>query len=139
MRAQIDEVDEAIREQTADNIRNDDTSESTGTRPEELISSSLGPPMNSGPSSQGRTTTFDAGAVILRSHQPPVTLGSLEYLGAEKPHFRNFRAKLTTWLTNMLPLYGFNFMPGFSRVQLQADDQVSHGSMSGLAFKLITF
>jgi hypothetical protein len=115
IRGQIDEVD-ARGQMTEDT----DTLEST----EELISSSLEPPVDDGVPCQGRKTTFDAGAIVLRSHQPPVTLGSLEHLGAENLVFRNFRARLAAWLTHMLPLYGINFVPGCTRVQFQVDHQV---------------
>ncbi len=103
------------------------------------LSSSLEPPVHDDPSCQGRRTTFDAGAVVLRSRQPPVTFEALELGGLEarNPTFRGFRAKLAAWLTEVLPLYGFSFAPGCMRVEFQADDKVSFAS--DLVFWLIAF
>ncbi|KAI9443747.1 hypothetical protein BJY52DRAFT_1206738 [Lactarius psammicola] len=71
----------------------------------------------------GETRTFDAGVVILRSQQRPVTLEAVGDLTAQNPTFKNFRVNLADWLTANLPLYGFSFAPGSMRVEFQADDQ----------------
>ncbi|KAI9433794.1 hypothetical protein BJY52DRAFT_1131964, partial [Lactarius psammicola] len=74
---------------------------------------------------QRRNTTFDAGVVILRSQQHPVTLEAVGDLAAQNPTFKNFHVNLTDWLTANLPLYGFSFAPGSMRVEFQADDQIT--------------
>ena len=101
------------------------------------IGSSLEPPVRGGSSCQGRRTTFDAGAVILRSQQAPVTFEALEAQRAQDRPFRNFRARLAAWLTVTMPLYHFSFAPDCTRVEFQVDDKVSFAS--DLVFWLIVF
>ncbi|KAI9455173.1 hypothetical protein BJY52DRAFT_1205065 [Lactarius psammicola] len=83
------------------------------------------PPAHDSSSYQRRNTTFDAGVVILRSQQRPVTLEAVGDLAAQNPTFKNFRVNLADWLTANLPLYGFSFAPGSMRVEFQADDQIT--------------
>lgn len=111
--------------------------DASGSTQEQQIGSSLEPPVHGGLSFRKRRSTADAGAVILRSQQSPVTLGSLEDSGAQNQTFRNFRARLAAWLTHALPVYGFSFAPGYANVEFQADDMVS--LISDLVFWLIVF
>ncbi|KAI9428775.1 hypothetical protein H4582DRAFT_2091022 [Lactarius indigo] len=127
IRDQIDELDAAAscHVQTLDD--DDDVEDALGSTQEQDIGPSLGPTLtvHDGSSHQGRSTTFDAGAVVLRSQQPPVTLKTLEGTNAENPTFRNFRARLATWLTVVLPQYNFSFAPGCTRVEFQDDDKIT--------------
>jgi hypothetical protein len=100
----------------------------SGSTQEHHIGSSLQPSLHGDLSCRKRRSTFDAGATILQSQQPPVTLGSLEGLGAQNRSFRNFRARLAAWLTLMMPVYGFSFAPDHTRVELQANDKVGFAS-----------
>ncbi|KAI9431873.1 hypothetical protein H4582DRAFT_2113324 [Lactarius indigo] len=107
IRKQIDELDAAKREPATN--EDDIGCDALGSTQEQDIGSSVEPPVQDGPSRRGRRSTFDAGAVILRSRQT----------------FRNFRARLATWLTNTMPLYNFSFAPGCMRVEFQAEDKIT--------------
>ncbi|KAI9445866.1 hypothetical protein H4582DRAFT_2069128 [Lactarius indigo] len=123
----IDELDAvaSCHVQTLDD--DDNVEDALGSTQEQDIGPSLGPTLtvHDGSSHQGRSTTFGAGAVVLRSQQPPVTLKTLEGTNAENPTFRNFRARLATWLTVVLPQYNFSFAPGCTRVEFQDDDKIT--------------
>ena len=157
MRAEVDEVDEAIRRQMTDgddsngdsddndcendndcdndNNRDDDERDASKSAQGLISSSLLVPPSESGLSfGQGKKIYSVS---ILRSQQPAVTLGSLDSRGAEDPTFRNFHARLATWINRTFPVYGCPFGPGLSRVALQADDQASFAF--GPVCKLIAF
>ncbi|KAI9430290.1 hypothetical protein H4582DRAFT_1824479 [Lactarius indigo] len=120
---QINELDAAICEAAT----NDDDigCDALGSTQEQDIGSSVEPPVQDGPSCQKRRSTFDAGAVILRSRQSPVTFGALEALGVQNKTFRNFHVRLAAWLTNTMPLYDFTFAPGCMRVEFQAEDKIT--------------
>ena len=147
IRSEVDEVDEAMRRQTTDGDGNDDNDDNDNDNDDnydndndmergaskgakELISSSLSVPpiVDGGSSLDSEKGKKIFGVSTLRSQQPPVTLGYLESLGAEDPSFRNFRARLATWINRTFPMYGCPFAPGLSRVALQADDKVSFAS-----------
>ncbi|KAI9442019.1 hypothetical protein BJY52DRAFT_1229255 [Lactarius psammicola] len=95
-----------------------------GSTQAQHIGSSLEPLAHNSSSYQKRNMTFDAGVVILRSQQCPVTLEAVGDLEAQNPTFKNFHMNLMDWLTANLPLYGFSFASGSMRVEFQADDQL---------------
>ena len=129
IQAQVDEVDEAMHKQTSGDDDDDDDIEPGASKGiQELISSSPSVPPVIASSSSFEKGKKIFGVSILRSQQPPVTLSSLESLGVENPTFRNFRARLATWINRTFPMYGCPFAPGVSRVTLQADDKVSFAS-----------
>ncbi|KAH9017439.1 hypothetical protein EDB84DRAFT_1628850 [Lactarius hengduanensis] len=132
IRDQIDELDAATRLDVQMMMGDDDMAgdrEALGSTQEQDIDSSLGPTVtvHDGSSRQRRSKTFDAGAVVLRSEQPPVAFKSLEGSNqAENPNtFRNFRARLAAWLTASLPQYEFSLAPGCTRVEFQDDDKIT--------------
>jgi hypothetical protein len=126
IRDQIDEFDAAIiREQATgdDELLERDAPGSTGEHidPPPILE----PPVADNLSYQRRRVTFEAGAITLRSQQPPLALSYLESLRDQGSIFSNFRARLSTWLTSMFPLYGFSFPLGCTRVEFQGTDKVS--------------
>ncbi|KAH8985616.1 hypothetical protein EDB86DRAFT_3049177 [Lactarius hatsudake] len=125
IRGQIKELDAAIREQATNDDSDDIGGDALGSTQGQHIGSSLEPPVRGGSSCQGRRTTFDAGAVILRSQQAPVTFEALEAQRAQDRPFRNFRARLAAWLTVTMPLYHFSFAPDCTRVEFQVDDKIT--------------
>ncbi|KAH9009316.1 hypothetical protein EDB85DRAFT_2162874 [Lactarius pseudohatsudake] len=125
IRGQINELNAAIREQATNDDSDDIGGDALGSTQGQHISSSLEPPVQGGSSCQGRRSMFDARAVILRSQQAPVTFEALEVRRAQDRPFRNFRARLTAWLTDTMPLYRFSFTPDCTRVEFQVDDKIA--------------
>ncbi|KAI9432013.1 hypothetical protein H4582DRAFT_2194400 [Lactarius indigo] len=121
IRDQINEVDAAIHQQA---IGDDEMEHSApeGTQERHTNLSLLEPPPVEHSSNQRRKTTFDAGAVTLRSQQQPL---AFESLGDRGPIFRDFHTRLSNWLTTVFPLYGFSFSPGCTRVNFEGADKLT--------------
>jgi hypothetical protein len=119
IRDQITEVDAAIHhEQVMDN----ETELNAAGGTQEHLTPSPEPIADSLLISQTGGKTFEAGAVTLRSQQSPQTLAYFESQGLI---FSNFCARVSAWLTALLPVYGFSFSPGCTRVKFQGTDKVS--------------
>jgi len=125
IRDQIEEVDAAI---LRNQVMGDDEMERNapeGTQEHTNLSVSE-PPVVDNSSHQGRKATFEAGAITLRSRQqPPLALSYLESLSDQGHIFRNFRKRLSDWLTSMFPLYDISFPLGCTHVKFEGSDKVS--------------
>ncbi|KAI9432908.1 hypothetical protein H4582DRAFT_1820331 [Lactarius indigo] len=97
IRKQIDKLNAAKREPVTN--KDDIGCDTLGSTQEQHIGSSVEPPS-------------------------PVIFGALEAQGVQDRTFRNFHARLVTWLTNTMPLYNFSFAPGCMRVEFQAEDKI---------------